>query len=166
MKRQIRKHTFETNSSTQHTLTICEQGTNYSDYVGTTIVLGKNVPNDLLYNENKKKNPINKLHMLWISLIGYDSNISNFIHYLDFIKKTLAKININIDVTIDESDYKEWEYYGEDLSCVMYYAFDSEENLINFLFNRDSWYDSYEDNWGECPYEKDIKPGNKTYTYR
>lgn len=167
MMKQIRRHTFETNSSTQHTLTICNKNTDYSDYVGTTIVLGKDVPEDLFYNNNKKKNPINKLHMLWVSLIGYDSSISNFIHYIDFIKKTLAKLNINIEVTTDEEAYKHWEYYGGEMGEVMYCAFENEDRLINFIFNRDSWYDSYADDCCyECPYEDDISEDNETFWYR
>ena len=167
MKRQIRRNTFETNSSTQHTLTICNKNTDYSDYVGSTIVLGKDVPEDLFYNDSKKKNPVNKLHMLWISLIGYDSSISNFIHYIDFIKKTLAKLNINIEVTTDEDSYKHWEYEGEDISTVMSNVFKNEDRLINFVFNRDSWYDGYEDNCGyDCPYEDDILKDNETFWYR
>ena len=157
MKRQIRKSTFETNSSTQHTITICGKGTDYTDYIGSTIVLGKDIPEDL-FNSTNKINPINKLHMLWISLIGYNSSISNFIHYIDFIKKTFAKLNINIEVTTDEENYKKWEYAGEDISYTLYYALENENKLINFIFNKDSWYDSYEDNYYyECPYENNIK---------
>ena len=162
MKIQIRKNVFETNSSTQHTLTICNRNTDYSDYVGKTIILGKDVPKDLFWSDKNKCNPLYKFQMLWVACIGYNTDIRTFIHNMKLIKSTFEKIGINIELNYDESVYDEWEYYGEDIDVIKS-AFNSEEDLINFVFNQDSWYDSYEDNYGECPYENDIKEGNKTY---
>ena len=51
MNIQVRKNVFETNSSTQHTITICHHKPDYTDYIGKTIVLGENVPEDLFWNE-------------------------------------------------------------------------------------------------------------------
>ena len=42
-KVQVRKTVFETNSSTQHTVTVCNQNTTYTDYIGKTIILGKDI---------------------------------------------------------------------------------------------------------------------------
>lgn len=171
-KVQIRKNVFETNSSTQHTVTVCNENTDYSDYVGKTIVLGKNVDCDeILFNERKKRNPIVKMNQLWLSLLGSETSMYQFMKGIDTIKKALNKIGITIELSTDIEDY-EWadahRWYGDidDLSCAIAWVFNSEEDIINYVFNQDSWYDSYEDNYGECPYEKDIKQGNKTEWYR
>lgn len=170
-KVQVRKTVFETNSSTQHTVTICNQNTTYTDYIGKTIILGKDIDyDDLLYGENKRK-PIVKINQLWLSLLGSETSMYQFMLKTNFLKETFKKIGINVEVSTDPNDYK-WAYehrwYGDidDLDCVLGWVFNSEEDIINYVFNQDSWYDSYEDNYMDCPYEDDIKSGNKTEWYR
>lgn len=162
MKFQIRKNVFETNSSTQHTITICSQNTNYSDYIGKTIVLG-DFDDDFLW-KNSKKDPIVKLNLIWCYMCTM--RIGEFIKTFKFIQKTLKSIGINIDIIDDENKYYEYDY---DTSGYMYDVVLNEEHpekLINFIFNKDSWYDSYEDNYGDCPYENEIKEDNETYFER
>lgn len=166
MKIQIRKNVFETNSSTQHTVTVCNKGTDYKDYIGKAIVLGKDVNEDIFWD--KKHNPKTKFHLLWCSLIGYDSSIGDFIKGINFIRETFEPLGIIIDITTDPKDYDIFKYseVPNELSAVMGWLFESKEDMINFVFNYDSWYDAYEDNYGECPYEKEIKTGNKTVWHR
>ncbi len=171
-KIQIRKNVFETNSSTQHTVTVCNENTNYTDYIGKTIILGKNVDcNELLYNENNKRNPIVKINQLWLSLLGSETSMYQFMKGINKIKSVLNKIGINVELSTDiedyeEADYLRWDGCIDDLDCAIHWVFDSDEDIINYIFNENSWYDSYEDNYGECPYENDIKKGSKTEWYR
>lgn len=170
MSLQVRRSTFETNSSTQHTITVCNQNTDYSAYVGSTIVLGKDIDCDKLLWDDKR-NPIIKINQLWLSLLGSERSIYDFMIGVNFIKDTFKKIGINIEVSTNPEDYKwasEHRWYGDidDLDCVIHWVFNSENDIINYVFNQDSWYDAYEDNYGECPYENEIKKGNKTEWYR
>lgn len=172
MKTQIRKNVFETNSSTQHTVTVCNENTIYSDYVGKTIVLGKNIDcDDILYNSRKKRNPVIKINQLWLSLLGSETSMYQFIKGINTIKSALNKIGINVELSTDPEDYKwadEHRWYGDidDLNCVVAWVFNSEEDIVNYIFNQDSWYDSYEDDCGGCPYETEIKKGSKTEWHR
>ena len=168
-KVQIRKNVFETNSSTQHTVTICSDKTNYSDYIGKTIILGKDVDYDDLLLSRNKRNPIIKLNQLWLSILSSDTSLYKFMTETMFLKETFKKIGINVEVSVDPEDYRwadEHRWDIDDLSCTIEWVFNSEEDIINYVFNQDSWYDSYEDSYSECPYENDIKQGNKTEWYR
>ena len=160
MNIQVRKNVFETNSSTQHTLTICHDKPDYTDYIGKTIVLGENVPEDLFWNENKKKNAVNKLHMIWVALL--DLKIGDFLHYIKQLKDIFNKIGINIEISYDEKNYNEWQWDAS-YKDIFFELFDNEQRLIDFVFNPDSWYDCYstEDGCGD-EYFDDIKEGNET----
>lgn len=165
MKVQIRRHAFETNSSTQHTVTICKDGTDFTRYVGKTIILGENVSEDLFWDDKFKKDPIAKLNMLWAALSH--QRIGNFLGDIYKIKTALADIGIGIEITMNPEAYSEWEYCGEGLDDMSNHILDSNEHIINFIFNPNSWYDCYEDDCCyECPYEKDIKKDNETFWYR
>lgn len=161
MKYQIRKNVFETNSSTQHTLTICHDTPDYSKYIGKTIVLGGFEDDNYFWN-NDKGDPEVKLNMIWCYLT--QMKVGCFIKRLKYIQKAFEPLNIKIDVIDDADKYEEYEW-GYSWGYMFDYLFDGEtpDRLIDFVFNKDSWYDSYEDNapWG-CPYEKDIKEGNET----
>ena len=162
MNIQVRKNVFETNSSTQHTLTICHDKPDFTNYVGKTIVLGEKVPDDLFWNSSKKKNPIYKLNMIWVSLL--ECNIGDFLHYIKILKDTFTKIGINIEITYDEAPYEEWRWSAS-YKDIFFQLFDNEDRLIDFVFNTDSWYDSYSTDCG-CgnDYEDDIKEGNETFS--
>ena len=170
MKIQIRKYCFETNSSTQHTLTICNKNTEtyYKDYIGKVISIPtEEYVNDELNWKMDPLDPVYKLCTLWNSSIGYNCNISDFIHRMDFLKSTLAKIGITIDIKMDEQMYRECEWNGENL-FIFDHLFgekdntDDENRLINFIFNPNSWEDSFEDSYQSCPYEDKIPVDNET----
>lgn len=170
MKIQVRQNCFETNSSTMHTLTICNKNTEMyvKDYVGKVISIpAKSYVNDDTRWKMKKNSVIYKICALWNSSIGYNCNIGDFIHRMDFLKSCLNKLGILVDLSMDEYAYRECEYEGEDL-FILDHLFgekgniDDENKMINFIFNPDSWCDCYEDNYGGCPYEKDIPADNET----
>lgn len=174
MKIQIRQNCFETNSSTMHTLTICNKNTDMyvKDYIGKIISIpSKEYVKDETRWKMKRNNMIYKLNALWNSSIGYNCNIGDFIHRMDFLKSTLNKIGITLDISMDENLYRHCEYEGEGLFILdqVFGEKDKKENedrLINFLFNPDSWWDCYEDSYGGCPYENDIPADNETFWER
>jgi hypothetical protein len=162
MKIQARKGVFETNSSTVHTVTIFNEGTDYSQYVGKTFVLGKDIPQDILWGEHKR-DPLYKMQQLWMSMVGSYNSIGGYFRDCQKVKDTFAKIGINIEFTTDPDDFDEWRY--EDLDEI-YTVLSDEDETINFVFNNDSWYDSYCDDCGEKDYYDEIKEGSKIYQDR
>lgn len=167
MKIQLRRHTFETNSSTQHTLTICKDNTDYTAYVGKMIVLGENIDESdpISDHGNPRLDPVDKLNMLWINATG--DTVYVFFEKISFIKRILGEIGIDIQITYNSKLYEKYsdEVCWTEAYTIFEHIFEDKtgSRLINFVFNKDSWHDCYEDNWGDgCPYEKKIKPGNET----
>lgn len=144
MKVQIRRHVFETNSSSVHTLSICkEDPIDIAKYAGTTFYFGKS------WTERKEDDYIQeKIDTIFFYMVSNDS-LSNFIRCKNMIEKVFSKYEIKCEYLIDENG----EYVNEgDDDDVLDYLFDSnnpdfEDDLICFIFNKKSQTDYFDNNY-------------------
>lgn len=136
MKTQIRSSVFETNSSSAHTLVIENKSVQRDKVAGIHLVFGKKIDwqNDKRDSSYYMQERLNKLY----ENIIYDAencggsfleSYKKFKKDLQYISDTLAKYDITCEFIEDQYDYI-W-----DGNPAYEHIFDSDENLLQFIFN-------------------------------
>ena len=129
----IRKSIFETNSSSTHSVSIDETGTNYGsitpDSDGNIVLEG----GEFGWKEESHRDPLIKANYCAIDQFGNEKNI-------EMLKKVLidqtGATNVIFDFSINCAGHKNWSWIDHQSAGISNDAFESEETLRNFIFSK------------------------------
>lgn len=143
----IRKGTFETNSSSCHSISVSTQGT----YEGLTpnnenqIVI---YPGEFGWGQETHDDALTKMSYLWIYIKTWSGDSSD--HFMEMFQKVIQEHTGAGEVIMKEST-SDWYKYGYiDHQSVegnaLHYLFEDEQTLKNFLFLSGSYIETDNDN--------------------
>ena len=175
MQRQIRRSAFETNSSSNHTLSILKKEIDQFYVkdklneltVGGVLYLATTKPQDII--DMTWKDPLylhktdlrTKIDLLVYSAIG-ENSASDFLKMMNEIVKSLEKyvvVNVNYDNLLEASEL----YTGDGLFLLASSILYNETDIMNFLFSDESYYTCWCDEGCMGPSEETEQIENKMY---
>ncbi len=167
MKQQIRRNVFETNSSTQHTLTLIKSKTidstwekfkkeNPSIVVGLTLLEKVYNLSDPFVVEMGKLSLQEKIDLLFYStMCSYDtmSFVKNIGHLMKFFKEEGIQVRVMFDNIMDQCDEYGWIFETESMPRFINDNNTSKDEIKQFIVSNECWYTSYADDCMDEPKE-------------
>lgn len=177
MKYTVRRSVFETNSSTNHTLSIRKCSLDKSDVFNQikpfldengVLTVGKTTYTDLMKYINKDVIHLyclgfqTKIDILfYAAFISYEAK--DFVLALNDLSKILKRYDIKIKFDIENLIEAADNYLDEGILALVSRELFKEEDILNFLFSKEVYYTEWCDECNGQPSEEIEKIENKMY---
>lgn len=146
----IRHSTFETNSSSCHTISVAEgvqtyDGVYVNDLTNTVVIQ----PMEFGWNQDTFNDVDSKLSYAWIYINDWAGNRKD--QFMEMFRKVVLEHSGAQEICAVKSNYDKYSPYGHiDHKSVedgqLDFIFESEETLKNFLFSPESYIETDNDN--------------------